>query len=179
MDKLVDTMAMEVDVSKGEVVVVLRQCKQVVLVVLYVVKLGITDGITRNEKEGEVALADYLCLLSEAATLGLARQVVDILVVEMICFEECYVATVVEDIGQGSLLGQCGEGHIDKEDDVILEERYPFLNLSSGDVAHAVLEADASVGEVNTGLLQFAVRHGSTVIGGWKTARSTVIGRRI
>ena len=76
------------------------------------------------------------------------------------------MATVVEDVGQGSLLGQCGEGHIEGEDeDVILEERYPFLNLSSGDVAHAVLEADASVGVVNTGLLQFTVRHGSTVIG--------------
>ena len=33
-------------------------------------------------------------------------------------------------------------------------------------VAHAVLEADASVGEVNTGLLQCAARHGFAVIGG-------------
>ena len=63
---------------------------------------------------------------------------------------------------------QRGDGHagqVDKEDDVILEERYPFLNLSSGDVAHTVLEADASVGEVNTGLLQCAARHGFAVIG--------------
>ena len=52
------------------------------------------------------------------------------------------------------LLGEGHAGQVDKEDDVILEERYPFLNLSSGDVPHKVLEADASVGEDNTGLLQ-------------------------
>ena len=36
-------------------------------------------------------------------------------------------------------LGQCGEGHIGQEEVDILEERFPFLNLRSGDVAHEVL----------------------------------------
>ena len=54
----------------------------------------------------------------------------------------------------GSLLVQFGEGQAGQENlQDILEERFLFLNLSSGDVAHAVLEADASVGEINTGLI--------------------------
>ena len=36
-------------------------------------------------------------------------------------------------------LGQCGEGHVVREEEDILEERFPFLNLRSRDVAHEVL----------------------------------------
>ena len=41
----------------------------------------------------------------------------------------------------GCSLGQCGEGHVGQEKEDILEERFPFLNLRSGDVAHDVLGA--------------------------------------
>ena len=42
-------------------------------------------------------------------------------------------------------LGQCGEGHIVQEEVDILEERFSFLNLRSGDVAHGCWELNAPV----------------------------------
>ena len=40
---------------------------------------------------------------------------------------------------EDSFLGQLGEGHVVQEEEDILEERFPFLNLRSRDVAHEVL----------------------------------------
>ena len=87
---------------------------------------------------------------------------------------ESYMVTTVGSAMVEAAWEQCGEGHAVQVDDEGL------LLLPSPDVAYAVLEARGfcswSLGWSILGCNKCAVRHGSTLIGGRKKARATVIG---
>ena len=93
---------------------------------------------------------------------------------EFLVLGESYMVTTVGSAMVEAAWEQCGEGHAVQVDDEGL------LLLPSPDVAYAVLEARSfcswSLGWSILGCNKCTVRHGSTLIGGRKKARATVIG---